>query len=211
MPIEPAPPTIPIDFTDEKFDMAMKFLELYKCFNISMASDYETDFSLKFNDKSKNVLAQIINNCDQLYEMSLKQQEEQRLQQQQQKQQYERQQQKAAQIDNNALIIIEEEIIEEMEDTSALDAYYEKENKEYSEYRELSQRLLTEADLRGYSKAELRILRNAIYAMHGRKFTSKDLQDFFGRKSWYNPQYDNVHNKLSDIEKKNVAFIQKHE
>jgi hypothetical protein len=75
----------------------------------------------------------------------------------------------------------------------------------------VSQRLLSEADLSGISKADLRILRNVPYAKHGRKFTTKDLQDYFGAKSWYKPQYDNVDNKLSDIEKKNIAFIQKHE
>ena len=47
----------------------------------------------------------------------------------------------------------------------------------------------TEDDIRalGLSKDELRIARNEIYARHGREFTSKDLQEYFGAKSWYNP------------------------
>ena len=40
------------------------------------------------------------------------------------------------------------------------------------------------------SKEELRLARNEIYARHGRKFDSKDLQDYFNSKSWYTPMYD---------------------
>jgi serine/threonine-protein kinase len=75
----------------------------------------------------------------------------------------------------------------------------------------LSTRLLTENDLRVASKEELRILRNTIFAKHGRKFVSKDLQDYFGTKEWYHPQYKEVDHLLNNIEKKNIAFIQKHE
>jgi hypothetical protein len=72
-----------------------------------------------------------------------------------------------------------------------------------------SQRLLTVDDLRGLSKQELRIMRNEIYARHGRKFKSQDLRDYFSAQDWYKPLYDEV--PLNDIEKKNVAFIQKYE
>jgi hypothetical protein len=34
---------------------------------------------------------------------------------------------------------------------------------------------------------ELRILRNEIYAKHGRIFESKDLRDYFGKCTWYHP------------------------
>jgi hypothetical protein len=68
---------------------------------------------------------------------------------------------------------------------------------------------LTESDLQGMSKQELRILRNEIYARHGRKFKSEDLQVYFSAQSWYQPLYDEV--QLNSIEKKNVEFIQKHE
>ena len=34
---------------------------------------------------------------------------------------------------------------------------------------------------------ELRILRNEIYAKHGRIFESKDLKDYFGKYGWYRP------------------------
>ncbi len=34
---------------------------------------------------------------------------------------------------------------------------------------------------------QLRILRNEIYARHGRIFESRDLRDYFGARSWYHP------------------------
>jgi hypothetical protein len=75
----------------------------------------------------------------------------------------------------------------------------------------ISSQLLTENDLKGLSKSELRIMRNEIYARHGYIFKSKDLQDYFSKKSWYTPLYNDVSNKLTDIEIKNVDFIKKHE
>jgi hypothetical protein len=41
------------------------------------------------------------------------------------------------------------------------------------------------------AKEELRILRNEMFARHGRKFDSKDMQEYFGKTSWYriNPDY----------------------
>jgi len=75
----------------------------------------------------------------------------------------------------------------------------------------LSTRLLTEDDLRGMSKSELRILRNEIYARHGYIFKSQDLRDYFSAKDWYHPQYNDVSSLLNTIEKKNVAFIQRYE
>ena len=35
------------------------------------------------------------------------------------------------------------------------------------------------------SARQLRILRNAVYARHGRPFDSKDLKDYFSIRSWY--------------------------
>ena len=46
---------------------------------------------------------------------------------------------------------------------------------------------LTEADLAGLTKEELRIARNEIYARHGRKFKDAALNEYFLSKSWYHP------------------------
>ena len=59
------------------------------------------------------------------------------------------------------------------------------------------------------SKSELRTLRNAIFALHGYVFDSKDLKTFFLSRQWYNPISKNI--TLSDIDKKNINFISKFE
>ena len=74
-----------------------------------------------------------------------------------------------------------------------------------------STRLLREADLRGKSKQELRFLRNEIYARHGYKFNTRDLQEYFSEKDWYSPQYDDVDHLLNDFERENIKFIERHE
>lgn len=48
-----------------------------------------------------------------------------------------------------------------------------------------SQRLLTAADVEGLSSWELKVARNEIYARHGRRFNSADLQNHFNSCSWY--------------------------
>lgn len=79
------------------------------------------------------------------------------------------------------------------------------------DYPQASERLLTENDLAGMTKADLRVMRNEIMARHGYSFKSKDLKDCFESQSWYFPLFNNVGNYLSDIENENVKFIQAHE
>lgn len=69
-------------------------------------------------------------------------------------------------------------------------------------------RMITTAELLGRSKGELRVMRNEIYARHGRVFSSPDLQAYFSRKPWYkeNPAYSD--SLLSEIDKENVKIIQ---
>lgn len=72
---------------------------------------------------------------------------------------------------------------------------------------------LTEADLAGMSKAELRLARNEIYARHGMIFGVEDLDEYFGSQSWYEPKYrsDEFYDKveMSAVEDANVQFILK--
>lgn len=80
------------------------------------------------------------------------------------------------------------------------------------DYRSLVGKKLTAADLQGYSKKDLRIIRNTIYALHGMRFKSKDLQAYFGKQSWYTPTVDNVPaSRLSATDKANIALIYKME
>lgn len=76
-------------------------------------------------------------------------------------------------------------------------------------YPEASERLLTEYDLAKAGNYSWAAMRNEIFARHGFKFKKKEWSDQFMREAWYNPQFDNVDAKLSDTERKNIAFIQK--
>jgi hypothetical protein len=70
-----------------------------------------------------------------------------------------------------------------------------------------STRLLTETGLRGKSARTLTLMRNEIYAVHGRIFQRKDLQDYFQRQSWYRPNPTFQESWLSATERRNAAFI----
>jgi len=75
----------------------------------------------------------------------------------------------------------------------------------------LSTRKLTYSDISSFSPAQLRILRNEIYARHGYIFKSADLKAHFSRYPWYKPRYTDVTSMMSDIEKYNAQFIKKYE
>jgi len=58
----------------------------------------------------------------------------------------------------------------------------------------------------------LNYARNEIYARHGRKFNSQELQSYFNNQSWYygiySPEEFNP-NWLNSVEKANVEFLKK--
>ncbi len=74
-----------------------------------------------------------------------------------------------------------------------------------------SSRKLVYSDISSLNKADLRLLRNIIYARHGYIFKSDDLKIYFSQSPWYSPRYTDVSGMLSGIEKYNVSFIQKYE
>lgn len=65
---------------------------------------------------------------------------------------------------------------------------------------------LTETQLYGLSKSDLRLARNEIYARHGYVFKSADLQAYFDSQMWYvaDESYDG---ELTDVERHNVTLI----
>ena len=77
-----------------------------------------------------------------------------------------------------------------------------------------SEQRLYEDDLWDLSEWELRIARNEIYARHGRKFSDKELQEYFDSCSWY---YGTIEPKkwkedaLNQIEKDNIKLISDYE
>ena len=84
-------------------------------------------------------------------------------------------------------------------------------NPNLYDYPQTSERLLSESDLIGKSKDEIKIMRNEILARHGYIFKNKELNEYFSSKSWYNPKSSDVTSELSEIEIKNIEFLKKHE
>ena len=70
---------------------------------------------------------------------------------------------------------------------------------------------LIDADIKDLDKGQLRLMRNAVYARHGRTFKSVDLQSLWECYTWYkkNPNYSD--SLLTDIDKYNIELIQKYE
>ncbi len=70
---------------------------------------------------------------------------------------------------------------------------------------------LTAVDLAGKSKEDLRLLRNEIYARHGKTFQSVDLQKYFSSKCWYkaDPGYSDA--MLTPVDRENIRIIQEAE
>lgn len=63
-------------------------------------------------------------------------------------------------------------------------------------------------DLTSLSREELRRLRNAVYARHGRTFDSADLQRYFDSRPWYKPRYDYNESDLTQTDRANIQLIQ---
>ncbi len=68
-------------------------------------------------------------------------------------------------------------------------------------------KLISETMLRGLSLHELRLLRNEIYARHGRIFKTIWLQQYFGGQPWYDPKDDFKDEEISGPDKTNIETI----
>jgi len=70
---------------------------------------------------------------------------------------------------------------------------------------------ITEQMLHGLSLHELRLLRNEVYARHGRMFRAEWLQQYFFFQPWYSPEENFKDEELSGNDKLNVETIVKYE
>lgn len=71
---------------------------------------------------------------------------------------------------------------------------------------------LTESDIEGLNVKQLRLVRNSIFARHGKIFKSDKLSAYFGALDWYKPKSENIDNSnLSALDIQNVNFILAHE
>jgi hypothetical protein len=72
-------------------------------------------------------------------------------------------------------------------------------------------RAISEQMLQGLSLHELRLLRNEIYARHGRMFRAEWLQQYFFQQPWYTPDENFKDESVSGTDKLNVETIVKYE
>ncbi len=70
-------------------------------------------------------------------------------------------------------------------------------------------RTISEQMLQGLSLHELRLLRNEVYARHGRMFRAEWLQQYFYAQPWYTPNEEFKDETLSGTDKLNVETIVK--
>ncbi|MBW4494829.1 MAG: YARHG domain-containing protein [Oscillatoria princeps RMCB-10] len=78
------------------------------------------------------------------------------------------------------------------------------------DYSWLSDRAVTDTDLIGKRAFDLDIMRNSIFARHGRRFNDGALQSYFNSQPWYRPIYsaeDFPDSLLSPLEVDNAAYI----
>jgi hypothetical protein len=67
--------------------------------------------------------------------------------------------------------------------------------------------LITVEQLSNLSRRDLRLLRNTIYARHGREFKSRLLQEYFDTMEWYQRDPSFTDNRLTKIDTTNVRLI----
>jgi hypothetical protein len=70
---------------------------------------------------------------------------------------------------------------------------------------------LTERSLEHVSIADLRLLRNEVYARHGREFKNEWVRHRMAQEPWYKPRPDFAEAELSGVERANIALITRRE
>lgn len=80
-------------------------------------------------------------------------------------------------------------------------------NYDSAEARIVSGQMIGSSDLAGVDRADLQRLRNAIFARHGRVFSTPDLQRYFSSKPWYSPRPDYSDRDLTSPDKANLNLI----
>ncbi|MBN2693364.1 YARHG domain-containing protein [bacterium] len=75
-------------------------------------------------------------------------------------------------------------------------------------YPEGSYKILTEKELLNKSEEEQKIIKNEIFARYGYIFKSGgDMESYFNKQEWYKPEYKNVDEFLTSIEKQNIKLL----
>ena len=76
-----------------------------------------------------------------------------------------------------------------------------------AESKILNDQALVRSDLAGIADPDLRMLRNTVYARHGRIFDAPDLQRYFSTRPWYRPRSEYKDADLTASDRANIALI----
>jgi hypothetical protein len=76
-----------------------------------------------------------------------------------------------------------------------------------AEQKILGGQALAAEDLKGLSPAELRILRNTVFARYGRPFDNAELRRYFTSRPWYQPRTDFNEAMLTSTDRANADFV----
>ncbi len=71
----------------------------------------------------------------------------------------------------------------------------------------LNNESLNQSDLTGIADADLRLLRNTVYARHGRIFDAPELQRYFATRTWYRPRSEYKDADLTANDRANITLI----
>jgi hypothetical protein len=71
--------------------------------------------------------------------------------------------------------------------------------------------ILTKNILGSFTPNQLKWMRNGIFARHGLIFTTDDMKKHFAAQPWYTPQFINVDDKLTALERLNIRLIKQFE
>lgn len=81
-----------------------------------------------------------------------------------------------------------------------------------TEYDYLSTRYITFEEIQNYDRGQIRVLKNSIYARHGRIFKDKALREYFESQDWYRgTRYEIPAKEFNKYENANIALLLKYE
>ena len=105
---------------------------------------------------------------------------------------------------------------ENVQDTDFDEKAASEENAASSAYLmpDSAERYLEASDIEGYSRDEIQLIINEIYARHGREFSSQDNIDYFSAQDWYEPVVgksdEEIDSELNAYEKANIELLCKY-
>lgn len=81
-----------------------------------------------------------------------------------------------------------------------------------TQYDWLSSRYASYSDIQYMDKGQIRVLKNSIYARHGRRFQDSRLRSYFNSQSWYRPWRNEVPaSEFNKYETYNISFLHRYE